>query len=151
MGYTTKFTGHIKLSRALTFLEAKQLLEFNEDPNLINEGKRPQTGYMQWVPSETLDAIVWDQNEKFYDYEQWLAWLVKWLGVRGIKGAGQLDWRGESSDDIGRITVVDESITVERGTKTKSSIHKPMTLEKLSRQALDFVTGLASDPSKGTV
>lgn len=140
MGYTTKFIGHIKLSRPLTMQEAKQLLEFNEDPDLIKEGERPKGGYMQWVPSETLDAIVWDQNEKFYDYEAWLSWLVKWLAARGINGAGQLDWRGESSDDIGKIIVVDDLITVEKGAKLSPSNHKPMTLDKLARLALEQAT-----------
>ena len=140
MGYTTKFTGHIALSRPLTMQEAKQLLEFNEDPDAINEGDHPTRSYMQWVPSETLNAIVWDQNEKFYDYEEWLKWLLNWLSVRGIEASGQLNWSGESSDDIGRITVLDSVMTVERGEKQKPSTHKPMTLEKLGTLALEKLT-----------
>lgn len=137
MGYTTKFNGHIDLSRKLTLAEAKALLEFNEDPDLIKEGEHPDSSYMQWVPSQTLDAIVWDGNEKFYDYEQWMAWLLRWLDARGIKANGQLEWRGEDHSDIGRISIVDNAMEVEKGAPTKASNHKPMTLDKLARMALE--------------
>ena len=140
MGYTTKFIGHIDLSRSLTLAEAKALLEFNEDPDKIEEGEHPGRSYMQWVPSETLDAIVWDQQEKFYDYEAWMTWLLAWLSVRGINASGQLDWRGESTDDIGRIVVTDGAMEVVKGEKQKASSHKPMTLEKLARMALEAAT-----------
>jgi hypothetical protein len=140
MGYTTKFTGHIALSRALTIQEAKQLLEFNEDPDLIQDGVHPERSYLQWVPSESLDAIVWDQNEKFYDYEAWLYWLLEWLGTRGVNGSGKLNWRGECQDDIGRITVIDSIVSVEKGAKQTPSNHKPMTLDRLARMALDAAT-----------
>jgi hypothetical protein len=139
MGYTTKFIGHITLSRPLTMGEAKELLEFNEEPERIKDAGK-LTGYMQWVPSETLDAIVWDQQEKFYDYEEWMAWLLRWLDARGIQANGVLDWRGEDSSDIGRIIVKDSAMTTEQGVTTKASSHKPMTLDKLARMALEAAT-----------
>jgi hypothetical protein len=139
MGYTTEFIGHIALSRALTMGEAKDLLELNEEPEKITDAGK-LTGYMQWVPSESLDAIVWDQQEKFYDYEQWMEWVLRWLDERGVKASGQLDWRGESAGDIGRIVVAESVMTVEKGTATKPSNHKPLTLDKLARIALDAAT-----------
>lgn len=140
MGYTTKFSGHIALSRPLTMAEAKQILEFNEDPDFIPDGNRPSRSYMQWVPSETLNAIVWDGQEKFYDYEPWLLWLLQLLSSKGIQASGELRWRGESSDDIGRILVVDSVMTVTKGDKQPPSIHKPLTLDRLARMALDAAT-----------
>lgn len=35
MGYTTKFTGQINLSRPLTMGEAKKLLEIHDNPDLV--------------------------------------------------------------------------------------------------------------------
>ena len=140
MGYTTKFIGHLALTRKLTMAEARQLLEFNEDPDRIQDNERPTRSYLQWVPSETLDALVWDQNEKFYDYEQWLQWILRWLADRGVRANGQLDWRGESGDDIGRITVADSAVTAERGSTAAASGHRPMTLSKLALLALDAAT-----------
>lgn len=139
MGYTTKFVGQVNLSRKLTLQEAKQLLEFSEDPKLIQEGQKPNS-YMQWVPNESMDAIVWDQQEKFYDYEEWMVWLMGWLAARDITCNGQLDWRGESSDDIGRIYVVDNKVSSARGQGIKPSNSKPLTLDRLARMALDAAT-----------
>ena len=90
MGYTTKFTGCIKLSRALTLKEAKELLEIAD---LDRAEAREITGtdaYLQWVPTETLDGIVWDGNEKFYEYVPLLRWLCGWLKERGIVVAPSL-------------------------------------------------------------
>ena len=41
MGYDTKFSGALKLSRALTLPEAAFILEVNEDPDTIPTGDRP--------------------------------------------------------------------------------------------------------------
>lgn len=139
MGYTTKFIGHIALSRTLTMAEAKQLLEFNEDPSLIPNDSKPSS-YMQWVPSETMNAIVWDGGEKFYDYDLWMQWLLFWLSSKGIQASGELRWRGESSDDIGLIHVLDGVMTVTQGDKQPPSIHKPLTLDLLAHKALDAAT-----------
>ena len=92
MGYTTKFTGCINLSRALTLKEAKELLEI---AGLDRAAVREITGtdaYLQWVPTETLDGIVWDGNEKFYGYVSLLRWLCGWLKERGIEANGELLW-----------------------------------------------------------
>jgi hypothetical protein len=88
MGYTTEFTGAIGLSRKLTMAEAKELLEIDETGTIT--GIRE---YFQWVPSETLDQIVWDGNEKFYKYTEQLEWAegaghsgarIEWLGRVGF-------------------------------------------------------------------
>ena len=105
MGYTTKFTGCINLSRALTLKEAKELLEIAD---LDRAEAREITGtdaYLQWVPTETLDGIVWDGNEKFYEYVPLLRWLCGWLKERGIEANGELLWAGDETDDRGRIAV----------------------------------------------
>lgn len=56
MGYTTKFTGAVKLGRKLTLAEAKELLEVDSDKTGID-------AYFQWVPADTLEHIVWDGEE----------------------------------------------------------------------------------------
>lgn len=138
MGYTTNFAGHIALSRKLTIAEAKQLLEFNEEPNSI-PGDHPSS-YMQWVPSETLDAIVWDQEEKFYNYTEWLVWLMGWMQSIGVVANGTLAWSGEEVGDVGQIIVAENAVTALPGKSTKSAHHKPMNLDKLARMALDAAT-----------
>lgn len=147
MGYTTKFTGHLTLSRKLTMAEAKTLLEIAEEEATIDESclasvtdPAPPRGYMQWVPDESLKRIVWDQNEKFYDYEQWLKWIVAALASWGVEAAGAFKWQGESVGDVGELLVVDGLVTSNTGTLSAVSASKPLTLQRLRELALDELT-----------
>ena len=136
MGYDTKFSGALKLSRALTLPEAAFILEANEDPDTIPTGDRQARSYMQWVPSETLDHIVYDGNEKFYDYVPWLTWLLAHLKSLGVTATGTLHWSGESASDTGTIDVLDSDITVRSRKSPAGDPHKPLTLQDLQAMAL---------------
>jgi hypothetical protein len=140
MGYTTKFTGAISLSRKLTFAEARQLLELRDDPDkcAAMSGLR---NYLQWVPTESLDAIVWDGEEKFYEYVPLMKWLCgSWLTERGISANGELMWSGEDSSDVGQIIVKHNAVEVIEGRKPRVRAGKPLTMERLGELALDQVT-----------
>lgn len=134
MGYTTKFSGEIALSKPLSFAQAKTLLEFNEDPDCIPQ-PHPNS-YMQWVPTESLQAIVWDQGEKFYDYTEWLRWLVRWLHDQGIACSGTLYWSGESSNDTGVLTVADGVVTATPSAAPSARAGQPLTMDKLGKMAI---------------
>lgn len=134
MGYTTEFVGQINLSRKLTMAEAKTLLEYNEDRTLI---PKPNPGsHFQWAPNRELDAIGWDDGEKFYEYTPWLEWLCDWLHERGIAANGSLYFSGESTGDNGVIYVVDNVVTEHRAEKVTSSF-RPIRLDELAKIALD--------------
>lgn len=137
MGYTTKFSGQVNLSRPLTLSEARQLMEFNDDPDGI-PNPAVKSGYMQWVPSKTLDSIGWDGGEKFYDYEAWLKWICAWLQERGISTNGKLLWSGEDRNDTGSLTVADGVVTALKGDKVTGKF-VPLTMADLGRMALDQV------------
>ena len=139
MGYTTKFTGCINLSRALTLKEAKELLEIAD---LDRAEAREITGtdaYLQWVPTETLDGIVWDGNEKFYEYVPLMIWLCGWLKERGIEANGELMWSGEEAGDCGRIVVSMNAVAYGNANKPKAQAGKPLTLRRLAEMALEQV------------
>lgn len=138
MGYTTEFTGAIQLSRPLTLKEAQTLLEYNENPDLI-PGEKPDS-YMQWVPTESLDQIVWDENEKFYNYTEWMTWLCQLLDTWGIDADGTLQWRGESRDDTGFIQVVKNDVTRSKSPQTEPRKSKPLTMDYLGRLALQQIS-----------
>ena len=137
MGYTTRFSGALALSRALTMQEAKTMLQFNEDPDLI-QGQRPSS-YLQWVPSEDLQYIVWDEGEKFYSYDEWMTWLLRHLDSIGVKANGYLYWVGEDRSDTGEIAVIDSQMTVTPNKKAAIQ-RKPLTLSKLGEMALEQIT-----------
>lgn len=138
MGYTTEFTGAMKLGRKLTMAEAKELLEIagSDDAQKITK----IDAYFQWVPADTLEHIVWDGNEKFYKYVEQLRWLCAWLSERDISANGDLYWQGEETGDSGTLTIADNTVTVRPNTKPSGGSLKPLTLEGLGRIALDQVT-----------
>ena len=140
MGYTTNFTGAISLSRKLTLKEAKELLDIQDcdDADKVKEitGTR---SYLQWVPAKTLEHIVWDGGEKFYDYVPLLKWVCQWLKDKGIGANGILFWSGESANDVGRLIVADNQVTVDADDRPTDLI-KPMTLRDLQKMALDQIT-----------
>lgn len=138
MGYTTEFTGAVKLGRKLTMAEAKEILEIAESGDATTF-----TGidaYFQWVPADTLEHIVWDGNEKFYKYEEQLHWLCGWLLQRGITADGELYWQGEETGDTGTIAVSRNVVTALPNQKPNGKSPRPLTLETLGKMALDQVT-----------
>ena len=135
MGYDTKFSGAVKLSRALTIAEASVILEANDDPDSI-QGEHPRS-YMQWVPTQSLDHIVYDGNEKFYEYVDWMKWLVNYLKGIGITADGEIDWSGDQAGDTGTIVVANSEVTVRDHKTAARGSHKPLTLSGLQAMALD--------------
>lgn len=144
MGYTTTFTGSIKLSPKLTLAEAKEwldLVELSYDNISAFKDKTGAGAYLQWVPTESLDAIVWDGNEKFYEYVPMLEWVCgTWLKERGIAANGELFWSGESSDDVGRITVAYNNVKAHKQDLRVPSGGKPLTAKRLGEMALEALT-----------
>jgi len=56
---------------------------------------------------------MWDGGEKFYNYVEWLKYLInhffeKW----GVKLNGEVYWKGEDGEDMGKIVVKDNWVIV---------------------------------------
>ena len=140
MGYTTDFIGSIKLSRKLTHKEALTWLKVRaeiEEKDTSGMGI-PESSYLQWVPSESLDSIVWDTEEKFYKFEEWLQWVCdKFLNEWGIFANGEIFYRGEDIDDSGKLIVMDNHVTKTKTNEERRSFVKPLTREKLSEMVLE--------------
>jgi hypothetical protein len=71
---------------------------------------RPPAGqpglWCGWAPSEDGSAIVWDGVEKFYNYVEWLRYLIAhFLAPWGYFLNGRMTWQGEDEEDRGVITV----------------------------------------------
>lgn len=142
MGYTTTFSGGINLSRKLTFKEAKEWLDICEmESREISEkyGGAAPNSYFQWLPSESLDTIVWDGNEKFYEYTDWLQWIVDHLSVKKITASGRILFQGEDIDDRGYLIVEDRIASVSRMSDKAPHPMKPLTRDRLSEMILETV------------
>ncbi|MCW2228068.1 hypothetical protein QIH87_49940 (plasmid) [Bradyrhizobium elkanii] len=137
MGYTTEFTGAVKLGRKLTMAEAKELLEIAESGD--SQTFTGVNAYFQWVPADTLEHIVWDGNEKFYKYVEQLKWLCGWLVDRNISANGDLYWQGEETGDTGILSVADNKVTVKPNAKPATKSPRPLTMDLLGQMALDQV------------
>lgn len=81
-----------------------------------NPGQQPGL-WCQWVPTEEGDALEWDGGEKFYNYVDWLTYLVEhFLAPWGYKISGEVSWSGEESDDHGVIYAKDNQVQAVRDT-----------------------------------
>ena len=138
MGYTTEFTGAVELGRKLTMAEAKELLEIGNSDNA--EKITGIDAYFQWAPSDDLQHIVWDGNEKFYKYKEQHAWLCGWLEKRGILANGILCWQGEETGDTGTIVVTNNCVVAYPAEKPTTKSANPLTLRGLQEMALTQIT-----------
>lgn len=141
MGYTTKFEGIFKLDAQLTFEQYAHLRDMSDKGPPGSPG-----GYCQWVPTHDARGIEWDRGEKFYQYVEWLDWICRvLLSSWGRKLSGSVKWQGESRDDKGVITVVDNVVTVGK----VSLVAKGKTKLETARGALEKIANLHNGDDVG--
>lgn len=110
MGYSTDFSGELELS-AVPSAELVALLE--EFADTRHEGDEFPGIWCQWILEENDGefTLEWDGGEKFYEYTEWLRYLIEhFFEPNGIKLDGLIYWDGEESDDTGRIIVKDSVV-----------------------------------------
>lgn len=90
-----------------------------DEANIVNHNMPPSTQpglWCQWIPNEDGSALEWDQGEKFYDYVEWLVYLIeKILKPRGYMLNGTVAWEGEESGDYGQIIAKDNVVYIREG------------------------------------
>jgi len=83
-----------------------------EEDNIIDSNRPPSTQpslWCGWMPSEDRMGIEWDGGEKFYEYKQWLAYIItNFLTPKGYTLSGKVHYQGEEPDDNGDIDVQDD-------------------------------------------
>lgn len=81
------------------------VMDYNEPP-ITQPGL-----WCKWEPNEAGTAIIWTGAEKFYDYVQWMRYLVdNFLKPWGYVANGSIEWEGEDPADKGTITVVNNVV-----------------------------------------
>lgn len=82
-----------------------------------NRPAKTQPGlWCQWIINEKENCLEWDGGEKFYNYEEWLEYLIdNFFAPLGYVLNGDIEWQGEDSDDCGTIHVEDNFISTEMG------------------------------------
>ena len=95
-----------------------------QDESVIDHNTPPKTQpglWCQWIINEKDNCLEWDGGEKFYNYEEWLEYLIdNFFEPIGYILNGDIEWQGEEYDDLGTIHVVDNLVTTEEGIRASS-------------------------------
>ena len=122
------------------------------DDNIVDYNTPPSTQpglWLQWTPLDDRITIEWDGGEKFYNYVEWLEYIVdKILAPRGYKLSGEVYWDGEDSEDKGKITVKNNKIVAKQAhfsynaprKRTKVKLTKLQEVAKLDKRINELKT-----------
>ena len=62
--------------------------------------------WCQWTPTSDGAGLQWDGEEKFYEYDTWLQYLIDhFLVPWGYQVSGAINWSGEEDGDVGILEV----------------------------------------------
>lgn len=95
----------------------EDIVDYNEPPST-------QPGlWCQWTPTQDGMGIEWDGGEKFYNYTEWLVYLItKILEPNGYVLNGVVQWQGEGVGDVGEIFVEDNKVFIQEWTGFKNEV-----------------------------
>jgi hypothetical protein len=85
----------------------------DEMQKAINADIIKQPGlWCQWELQDDT-TLAWDGNEKFYNYIEWLQYLIAhFFKPWGINLNGECFWQGEDNTDMGKIVITDNVIEI---------------------------------------
>lgn len=87
-------------------------------PDIIDYNRPPRTQpglWCNWTILEDKQTICWDGGEKFYYYVEWLEYIVeRILKPKGYVLSGSCKWKGEESEDLGKIVVKNNKVTAKK-------------------------------------
>ena len=95
----------------------------DRDDSIVDYNYPPETQpglWCQWMIDDDGN-LVWDGGEKFYEYGEWLTYLIEnFLAPSGYVCNGEIEFQGEDMNDFGTIYVKDNVVTVEYGMRIQS-------------------------------
>lgn len=125
------------------FVGGKGFMGQDRDDSIINYNYPPikQPGlWCQWIINGD-DELVWDEGEKFYNYIEWLAYLISnFFEPLDYVLNGEIEFQGEDMEDFGTIVVTDNYINVEYGIRVSSlsEISDNDLLEEMRRRGYNI-------------
>lgn len=91
----------------------------NGDKSVLDNNSPASTQpglWCQWMITEDGKYLEWDGGEKFYNYIEWLEYLIKTFFIPwGNRLDGEIRWYGEDRDDVGKIKVRNNEVFVLEG------------------------------------
>jgi hypothetical protein len=101
------------------YVDGKGSFGQDHDATVVEYNQPPSTQpslWCQWVPNAEGTEIEWDGSEKFYNYVEWIQYLIdRVLAPKDYVLNGEVEWQGEERDDVGIIVVKDNHVSVKRG------------------------------------
>ena len=101
------------------YIEGKGYMGQDRDDTIIDYNRHPRTQpslWCRWELSEDRKYIQWDGGEKFYEYVDWLKYLIKKiLAPREYILNGEVEWFGEDYNDRGLIIVKNNVVEIKYG------------------------------------
>ena len=107
------------------YIDGSGFLGQDRDDDIIDYNRPPKTQpglWCQWVPTWDGRGIEWDGGEKFYNYVEWLEYLIDkvfpWILKEGDEPLvlnGEIEWYGEDREDVGKIVVKDNKVITQEG------------------------------------
>lgn len=124
MGYTTWFNGAFETNKEMSVELIDKINKFAEERH-CNGNDYPDINYHSGYPgywcnwvATSPNTIEWNDAEKFYDYDQWLIYIIEnFLEPNGIALDGEVSWEGEDSDDFGILVVKNNKVYARYGVK----------------------------------
>jgi hypothetical protein len=108
----------------------------DHEPNIIDFNEPPTTQpslWNQWTPTQDGMGIEWDNGEKFYNYTEWLVYLInKILAPNGYILNGVVQWQGEENGDVGEIFVENNRVFIQEWKGQKHEV-TPQSASKFGR------------------
>jgi len=88
-----------------------RLSEIRADESVGRGHPGGQPGYWcQWVPNADGTELSWDGGDKFYEYVEWIEYLVEtFFTPWGYTLSGEVEWFGEDRADHGKIEIIDNN------------------------------------------
>ena len=118
--------------------------DFGQDheENIVNFNEPPSTQpslWNQWTPTDDRMGIEWDWGEKFYNYTEWLVYLIhKILAPNGYVLNGVVTWQGEDTGDVGEIFVENNRVFMQEWKGQKNEV-TPQNAQKFGKVNGDYV------------
>ncbi|TAG98267.1 MAG: hypothetical protein EAZ09_22610 [Oscillatoriales cyanobacterium] len=86
----------------------------DSEVSVVNYNRPPKTQpglWCKWIPTADGGGIKWNGAEKFYDYVEWLQYIINnFLKPWGYVLNGEVNWQGEREEDTGMILVTNNVI-----------------------------------------
>lgn len=108
MGTYTEFYGYLEANREFTQEEINIIHDFSRERH---DGPEYPGIWCQWVIDNGV--LEWDGIEKFYNYTEWLEYLIKhFFNEWNIVLNGSIIYQVDYITDRGKIEVIDNKINV---------------------------------------